>query len=268
MNKIGLFSFIKDEIDFIVPFIEYHKNIFDSITIIDSGSTDGTLEILQQYSNLNIIKLIYGTFEFSAKGEICTKTMKDSDCDLLVGMDADEKMIFDDSINRETDPKKIKNYLKTLNITGHKYKLNHIYEYHPDNDGWYGICGHTKIIFPKKTFLYTDGGFHRGRTVLDEPSNFDFDPHYWRTMFFNPNITDKITNINISYLHYHFKSKDIWLKNTQKKLKARLKDKWDDLKFLNSYIGPSIHCKNRYLKYIQTNEWNCCKKNIYLGKDL
>ena len=142
------------------------------------------------------------------------------------------------------------------------------YQYHPDNDGWYGICNHTKIIFPKKTFLYTDGGFHRGRITLDEPSNFDFDPYYWRTMFHDPNISDKIENINISYLHYHFKSKDIWLKNTKKKLKARLKDKWNDLKFLKSYIGPSIHAKNRYIKYIETNEWNCCNKQICLGKDL
>ena len=78
-------------------------------------------------------------------------------------------------------------------------------------------------------------------------------------------IVHKITNINISYLHYHFKSKKIWLKNTEKKLKARLGENWNNLDFLESYSGPSIHSKNEYIRFLKTEEWIGCGKDIFLG---
>jgi glycosyltransferase involved in cell wall biosynthesis len=267
MNKLALFSFIKDEIDFITSFIEHHKNIFDEITIIDNGSKDGTLEILQEYEKNNIITLIKDQSPFFMKGEICSAVMENSSCDLLVGLDADEIIIFDDDDIRTKNTGTIKNYLQNIDINGFKYKVKRIYEYHPDNDGWYGIRGHTKIIFPKSTFLYTDVGFHRGRTTLDPESDFNTNEYYWRTMFKNRKI-DPTNKINISYLHYHFKSKEIWLKNTAKKLKARIGDNWMDKECLSKYHGPSIHLKYRYLKYLNTNEWISCKKKFFLGKEI
>lgn len=266
MNKLGLFSFIKDEIDFIIPFLEHHKNIFDEIIIIDNGSTDGTLEILQEYSKNNIITLKQDLSPFAMKGEICSEIMRNSSCDLLVALDADEIMIFDDEHIKIKNPDIIKNYLQNININGFKYKVKRIYEYHPDNDGWYGTRGHTKIIFPKSTFLYTDPGFHRGRTTLDAESDFDTNKCYWRTMISNPKI-DHTNHIDISYIHYHFKSKEIWLKNTEKKLKARIGENWNKQEYLYKYHGPSIHLKYRYLRYLKTNEWVSCKKSIFLGKD-
>lgn len=268
MNKLALFVFVKDEIDFIEHFIEYHKNIFDEITVIDNGSTDGTLEVLDRYSKYKVINLIRDSSPFSMKGEICSKIMSESTCDLLVGLDADEIMVFDDNETQTKDTAQIKAYLKNLPITGAKFKINKIYEYHPDNDGWYGLTKHAKIIFPKKTFMYTDGGFHRGRTLEDDISNFNTHPFYWRP--FNKGIitTDKVIDINISYVHYHFKNKEIWLKNTVKKLKARIGDKYQDIEYLKTYFGPSIHCKTQYLYYLETGNWIKVNKQIFLGYDL
>lgn len=260
MNKLALFSFVKDEIDFIQDFIDYHSSIFDEITIIDNGSTDGTLEILKN-SNINFVQ---DTSPFIQKGEICSNIMKQSNCDILVPMDADEKIIYDNGNIKSVNKNLIKTYLQNLSITGKKFKIRNVYEYHPDNDGWYGFAHHTKIIFPKDTFMYTDSGFHRGRTTLDEESNFNTDPYYWRKFIQGRTPTDKITNVDISYIHYHFKSKDIWLKNTEKKLRARLNDNWNNLEILRQYSGQSIHCKWQYLKYIDTKNWVDVKKSIFL----
>lgn len=265
MNKLALFVFVKDEIDFIQDFIEYHINIFDKVTIVDNGSTDGTLEIIQNYSKHNNLKTIIDKSDFSKKADICTELMKTSDCDILVPLDADEKIIYDDGKIKSKDSNIIKQYLQNLPITGKKYKIKNIYEYHPDNDGWYGFAGHTKIIFPKKTFMYTDLGFHRGRISLDGVSNFDTDPNYWRAFIKGTIYTDKISSIDISYIHYHFKNKNIWLKNTIKKLDARLGEKWKDIEYLKKYFGPSVHCKNQYLNYLNTNTWHNVEKKFFLG---
>lgn len=263
-NKLALFCFIKDEIDFIKDFIEHHLKIFDEITIVDNGSTDGTLEAIKYYSNNNNIKIIIDHSDFVKKADICTNLMKNSDCDLLVPLDADEKMIYDDNKIRSLNSNIIRSYLQKINITGEKFKVKNIYEYHPDNDGWYGLAGHTKIIFPKKTFMYTDSGFHRGRTSLDAISNFDTDPYYWRSFMNGKIYTDKILDINISYIHYHFKNKDVWMKNTIKKLKARIGEKWRDKEYLKKYSGQSIHCKNQYLNYLDTGIWHNIEKKFNL----
>lgn len=268
MNTLHLISFIKNEVDIIESFLNYHIDIFDKITIIDNGSNDGTLDILKKYSiAYNHINIYEDSSSFALKGDICSEIMRNSTSDILVPLDADEKIIYDSNIQLSTNKLIIKDYLQNLKITGYKYKINKIYEYHPDNDGWYGVCRHTKMIFPQKTFMYTDIGFHRGRTTLDESTDFN-NQYYWRAMFESDKITfDKITNINISYIHYHFRSKDNWLNKTELKLKTRLGNNWNNISYLEKYDGPSAHIKNRYLQYLKTNNWIFCDKSIYLGKN-
>lgn len=269
MNKLALFSFIKDEIDFMGDFLDHHVPIFDEINIIDTGSTDGSLQLLTEYAKKYNINIIVGETCFSKKADACSFLMKQSNCDILVPLDADEKIIYDNGKIQNKNQNVIRSYLQNLPTTGEKYKIRNSYEYNPFDEELYGANEHTKIIFPKKTFMYTDGGFHRGRTMLDEDSNFD-DPVYWRK-FISGNIkTDKVINIDISYIHYHFKTKEIWLKNTIKKLKARLGNQWDNLDVLKKYKGPSIHSKSQYLKFIETDKWFQARRNqifLNIGSD-
>lgn len=261
-NTLALFAFVKDEADIIKSFLDHHVAIFDEITIIDNGSTDGTKEIISQYD----VDLIVDECPFSMKGEACTRIMKESSCDLLVPMDADEKIVFDNKKRLINKPAVVRYYLRTLDLDGSKYKINKIYNMHPDNDGWYDeSITHAKMIFPRSTFMYTDPGFHRGRTTLDGDSNFD-DPHYWRAIFRGDHLNDKISPLNISYLHEHFRSKEAWLKNTEKKLRARIGEKWNDVEFLKKYTGPSIHCKREYLRFIEDGVWHSLKKNKFVGR--
>ena len=255
INKLGLVSFIKNEIDFIESFIKYHIDIFDSIYFIDDGSTDGTLEIIQKYSSIHLRQV---QNSFNLKGEICSEIIHQMTEDIIIPLDADETIVHDNKNIQITNSQYIRQYLQNLPIDGHKYKVNHIYEYNPDHIGWWGIKHHAKIFFPKKTFLYTDPGFHRGRTSLDSCSSFD-NKFYWRQKH-----NDIVIPTNISYLHYHFKSKEIWLKNTAKKLEQRIGHNWRDPNILREYSGPSIHLKREYLKYIDTGKWHDVHKTLRL----
>ena len=250
MNKLGLFSFIKDEESIIQSFINHHIKIFNEITIIDNGSTDGTLDILKSYSNINVIN---NHSDFKLKGQICSAIMKQSDCDLLIPMDADEIIVYDDMIHNKSvsrNPSKIRNYLQNLKIDGNKYQINKTYDYIPSYPNWWCCSKSTskKMIFPQKTFMYTDCGFHRGRVTKDDNRLFDDkDQFFWRRNTSH----DSITKLhNISYLHFHFQNLEFWKKNTEKKLKARLGDDWNNEKILRNYNGPSKHLPAQYLHYI------------------
>ena len=262
MNKLALFAFIKDEFDIIRSFIDHHIKIFDEIHIVDDGSTDGTVDIIKEYSKINLYQ-INNSFNF--KGGICSDIMRSSDADILVPLDADEKMIYDDNSTISKDSQVIKQYLQNLSIDGYKYIINKIYEYHPDNDNWwYPINSPQKIIFPKKTFVYTDQGFHRGRVSLDDPESFK-QKYYWRLCSSNGCIKpDKLNKIHISYLHYHFRSKEIWLKNIEKKLKQRIGEQWNNIQILNNYEGPSSHLKHSLIEYLSSSQWHELKKNKYI----
>lgn len=51
--KIVTWSIVNNEIDFIEDIIDYHSNWVDQMYILDTGSTDGTLETLQKKSLTN-----------------------------------------------------------------------------------------------------------------------------------------------------------------------------------------------------------------------
>ena len=154
INKLGLVSFIKNEIDFIESFIKYHIDIFDSIYFIDDGSTDGTLEIIQKYSSIHLRQV---QNSFNLKGEICSEIIHQMTEDIIIPLDADETIVHDNKNIQITNSQYIRQYLQNLPIDGHKYKVNHIYEYNPDHIGWWGIKHHAKIFFPKK-YLYRLSG--------------------------------------------------------------------------------------------------------------
>ena len=142
-NTLALFSFVKNENDIIEKFINHHLNIFDEINIIDNGSTDGTYEILEKYKSH--IKLIKDHSEFSKKGSICTQIMKNSSCDLLFPLDADELIVYDDSVVKTKNPNKIRKYLQNLPINGQKYNINKIYNQYPDeSDFWFVVSNPRK----------------------------------------------------------------------------------------------------------------------------
>lgn len=53
MSKIVTWSIVNNEIDFIKDILDFHLEWVDGMYFLDTGSTDGTLEILKEYSAKN-----------------------------------------------------------------------------------------------------------------------------------------------------------------------------------------------------------------------
>lgn len=238
-NKIAGFSFVKNECDIIEKFVKHNLVVFDEFTIIDNGSTDGTLEILKKFSKS--IKLVEDKSSFGHKGRICSTWMSRSDADLLVPLDADEFLILDDGKEVVPDPILVKNYLKEIEVRENNiFQIKNTYLKHPDDNEWWGVHRSNKRFMARSGFVAIDDGFHGGHMKKNENA----------------------IQSNISHLHYHFRSKDAWLKSTEQKLKARLGDKWDDLDFLETYRGASFHVGRELCSYKKTGIWHSVKKQF------
>ena len=239
VNRIGIFLFVKNEVDFIEKWLGHNLQIADETTVIDNGSTDGTLEILKAHEGK--IRLVEDHSRFGQKGRICLGWIRNGDANLVLPLDADELVVFDDGKEINGEPAKAREYLLKLpTVANDKFQVRRTYTKHPE-PGWWGVSDSNKRFFAKEGLMGLDCGFHTGRTEGGSPPK----------------------KSNISYLHYHFRNKDAWEKSTVQKLKARLGIKWNDYEFLKGYTGPSFHSAREYLIYKHGGLWHNVKKHIF-----
>jgi hypothetical protein len=251
-NKLEIITFIKDEEDLIYNFLQHHSKIVDKITIIDHNSTDNTSNIINNFisSNKNIdIQLLNYRGDFENKGTIVSFYIQNSKADIVIPLDADELIVYDNDQNISDDPKKIKEYLCNLDIKSCKYQIRSIYNKLPESKTEFckqNDILHPKIFVPKIYFSSINCGYHECELIDD-------------------NAPTEVSNI--SYIHMHYTSKNIWLKNSQKKLKARLGEKYEDIeeikKLANSQNKSHITAKE-FVEYLTTDNWNNLTSNTFL----
>jgi glycosyltransferase involved in cell wall biosynthesis len=240
---IEIFLFAKNEEDFISTFINYYANLVDKLTIIDNGSIDGTWEIMQDLSNkIDKIQIYRHLEPFNYKAQILTNYMKRSSCQLLIPLDTDEIIAYEDENGKVyMDEKLMRSYLIELSqLKIGKLKIKQIYNFIPDTTNQFSLDKHEKFIFLGSDFKSVDTGFHKGQT-LEKNS--------------------VIHNTNLVYLHFHFRSFDAWIKSTKQKLQFRLGDNWDNIDSLLAYKKPrpSHHVALEYSNYLKTGKWHNLK---------
>lgn len=127
---IKLFTMVKDESDIIRDWILYHGYIFgfENLFIIDNMSSDGTFEIINEYSEKGI--KIYRELNYIEKGRLM-KRLIDGNCegnDVAFPIDIDEFIVYYDSELKEVncDKMRINNYINDLGNVGRIYKANYI----------------------------------------------------------------------------------------------------------------------------------------------
>lgn len=104
--KLVSISTIKNEADIIESFIRYHAAIFDLMIILDNGSTDDTLKILEELKKEDLpFVLLHDTdryFEINKKyRRLLKKAINEYDADIICPLDADEFITSDNGNPRK-----------------------------------------------------------------------------------------------------------------------------------------------------------------------
>ncbi len=147
-KKIFSISMVKNEMDVIESFIRYHVNIFDGMIILDNGSTDNTLKILNFLKNEGLPIFIFEDdnrdYNQAIKmNYLLLRAINEFKADIIVPLDADE---FLTSSNRG-NPREILEEMKPYTYYMVKWKT-----YIPDFDK----NKNEKFIPAKITFARED----------------------------------------------------------------------------------------------------------------
>ena len=89
---------VKNEMDIIESFVRYNVNYLDGMIILDNGSTDNTLNILESLKNEGLPIFVFedDTRDFdkvSKMNQLLHKAVDEYNADIIVPLDADEFMI-------------------------------------------------------------------------------------------------------------------------------------------------------------------------------
>lgn len=241
---VRFFTYVKNEITFIERWLNHHSSIskWFLLHVVDNGSTDGTLELLQKYKKQNGIN-IYHHDNYAAKGVYLSSLMKryQNQDSILIPIDGDEFLSLVENENINTDPVCIREYLQSLPRNGNMYRTygtlfstpHKSYNENPFKDitkwKWkWNTERSSKKFYYSKTFKSTDHGNHNG---ISTSKNY--------------------TSTNITYLHYHDIGRDHYQKKCEQDINA-LNLKISEFKDSNN---TSTGCeKARAL--LNINKWN------------
>lgn len=156
-KQIFSISMVKNEMDIIESFVRYNANIFDGMIILDNGSTDNTLKILQLLKSEGLPLYIFEDEEqefeqFTKRNQLLLKAFNEFEADIIVPLDADEFIISKDKGN----PRKIIEKIESNTFGMVKWKT-----YVPDfnNDK-------NKKFIPKNIILARDESLERYYKVI------------------------------------------------------------------------------------------------------
>lgn len=142
MRKVMTVSMVKNEADIIESFVRYHLHIVDGMVVLDNGSTDRTITILERLRSerLPVFLKRDTSLEYAQAAKttrLMYETFLEHEPDLLLPLDADEFVV---SADGRTHPRI---WLDRLDLNRVHY--NRMREYVPD-----GGNDETERLIPRK----------------------------------------------------------------------------------------------------------------------
>ena len=251
MNNIITCSVINNEISYIKDVIDHHLPWVDGMYILDTGSTDGTLEYLQNLSENNPKLIVEKYFEsFIPQYELNWDVMQKPFPEVIVrnyalrqaekafnpiwtiGLDGDEVWLPEtkDLLNNNISASCVG--CSTINPV-------ELLEKHPiEKRGGFTLYDpHVRIVKSDLKAKYIINPHLKGKQIHCIPAADGFDNH----LFHHPNVkfTDKI-------LHFHLH----WMYGSKIELPFKLKG------FTNRSEMVAEQTTNIYSKFLPTKFWN------------
>lgn len=180
-NSLALCMIVKNEEKFIKKTIDSVIDIVDEIIIVDTGSTDKTLEILSSYNNINLYNHIWEN-DFSKSRNFALSKIKS---DWILFIDADE--ILD--VNSK---KNIIEFINNTNLDGCHFL---IYNYISEGSNNFSIHHGLRLFKNNKGFYY------KGK-IHEQISNDSI-----------VNLKERFSKENIILHHYGYTSEVLEKKN-------------------------------------------------------
>jgi len=183
---VRFFTYVKNEITMIEEWLNYHSQITKPylIHVVDNGSTDGTLDVLNHYKHKRGIN-VYHHDDYTLKGEFLSSLMikYKNQPGLLIPLDGDEFMTlyFDNKLTNNVD--RIIAHLKQLPKNSGVYKTRGTLFSVPEKEvnenpfeeitkwRWkWNTDKMRKVFFNNRGFKQTDHGNHNGKSELEATS--------------------------------------------------------------------------------------------------
>lgn len=229
---VKLFTMVKDEVDIIVDWINYHGNIFgfENIFIIDNYSTDGTYEKICSLEHLKIN--ILREKDYSKKGIFMTDLIKKhcNDDDIAYPIDSDEFIVYyEDTPNSSVQCDKIviTNYINNL----------------PDH-----VLYKAEYLIPR---IEIDGGYKRATVETKTATKIYFN-NFAKSFLKKKHLKGTtVDHGNHMLSENHFMTK-LWLVHYHARNTEQLKKKT-----LNNILGLGYPNDKKLLKNILLKNKNC-----------
>lgn len=173
--KFAVLAMVKNESDIIEAFVRHNLQFADELFILDNGSTDNTLFILQSLKNEGLPIHLYqdfstGYLQQSLSTQLLHEVKKSTNADIFMFLDADEFICIHPAWRKKTNIASDKEYfklqlakIKEMGIAALKWLnflptqclendyINHFYEYSECDQS---LIIHQKVIYTRDMIDY------------------------------------------------------------------------------------------------------------------
>ena len=234
--KIALVLMVKDEVELLEAWLEYHSNLFgsDSIFLFDNGSTNiQSLQLLKSWEGrLGGVDYSYSSVQdYENKPHIYINKFRELEglgFDCLFPMDCDEFIAVDIDGHVAIDKFSIFAELNKFVGSKHILRIKYALDNTPLVDFGFVKSHQKKCFFFNGVCNSSDHGFH-------DSTSFEFGLEYIAT--------------NIIYFHYHFRGYDDYVRSAKDKLSPWISS-FDDAALLEykSKKMPGHHLIDKILQ--------------------